>query len=50
MYRLDGHNVVPLTHRRWFLVPFVVILVLATVVMIGTWTLPWLAPFVYTPF
>ena len=39
-----------LARGKWFLLPFVVILLFASLVLIGTQTMPWLAPFVYVAF
>lgn len=62
---LDGRAGVPLITRlstalqllgmlarrgRWFLIPFVLVLLGASVVLVGTQAMPWLAPFVYVAF
>ena len=40
----------PVKHWKCFLLPFVAILVLAAIVLIGTRAMPWLAPSVYVAF
>ena len=45
-----GQLLTLLARGKWFLIPFVIVLLAASVLLAATQTMPWLAPFVYVAF